>query len=116
MQLTAHGVTLEASLDWPQQPRGIVVFAHGLAEGLHDVGLASLLLNLLTPEEETADQIGRPWLSQGICRCPPGPHRLEVVPGASHLFEEPGAMRRVTTLASDWFCQDLGPPRPLCPA
>lgn len=28
---------------------------------------------------------------------------LEVIPGASHLFEERGAFDRVTTLASEWF-------------
>ena len=28
---------------------------------------------------------------------------LEVVPGASHLFEEPGALERVASLASRWF-------------
>ena len=30
-------------------------------------------------------------------------HRIEVVPGATHLFEEPGALERVAELASDWF-------------
>jgi len=34
-------------------------------------------------------------------------HRLEVVPGATHLFEEPGAMDRVALLASDWFSEHL---------
>lgn len=29
--------------------------------------------------------------------------RIEVVPGASHLFEEPGTLERVALLASDWF-------------
>lgn len=29
--------------------------------------------------------------------------RLEVVPGATHLFEEPGALERVATLAARWF-------------
>ncbi len=29
--------------------------------------------------------------------------RLEVVPGAGHLFEEPGALERVAELARDWF-------------
>ena len=28
---------------------------------------------------------------------------LQVVPGATHLFEEPGALRQVTVLARDWF-------------
>lgn len=38
-------------------------------------------------------------------------HRLEVVPGASHLFEEPGALESVADLAADWFTRWLGPGR-----
>jgi dienelactone hydrolase len=29
--------------------------------------------------------------------------RLEIVPGASHLFEEPGTLERVAALAAEWF-------------
>lgn len=29
--------------------------------------------------------------------------RLETVPGATHLFEEPGALERVAELAGEWF-------------
>jgi dienelactone hydrolase len=32
-----------------------------------------------------------------------GPHELAVVPGATHLFPEPGALERVAALAADWF-------------
>jgi putative phosphoribosyl transferase len=38
-------------------------------------------------------------------RCPA---RVEVVPGGSHLFEEPGTLERVAELASDWFARHLG--------
>jgi pimeloyl-ACP methyl ester carboxylesterase len=31
------------------------------------------------------------------------PHQVEVVPGATHLFEEPGALERVAELAAAWF-------------
>jgi dienelactone hydrolase len=34
--------------------------------------------------------------------------RMEIVPGASHLFEEPGALEQVATLARDWFARHLG--------
>jgi putative phosphoribosyl transferase len=34
-------------------------------------------------------------------------NRLEVVPGATHLFEEPGALEVVTQLASSWFTDHL---------
>lgn len=33
--------------------------------------------------------------------------RLEVVPGATHLFEEPEALEAVSTLAADWFAAHL---------
>ena len=29
--------------------------------------------------------------------------KLEIIPGATHLFEEPGALEKVAQLASDWF-------------
>src|SRR6266516_5479867 len=29
--------------------------------------------------------------------------KIDIVPGATHLFEEPGALEKVATLASDWF-------------
>jgi dienelactone hydrolase len=34
--------------------------------------------------------------------------RLEIVPGATHLFPEPGAMERVTKLAAGWFERYFG--------
>lgn len=33
--------------------------------------------------------------------------KLEIVPGASHLFEEPGALDRVAELAAAWFADHL---------
>ena len=33
--------------------------------------------------------------------------KLEIVPGAMHLFEEPGALERVAKFASDWFSLHL---------
>ena len=37
----------------------------------------------------------------------PGECELTVVPGATHLFEEPGALERVAVLARDWFIDHL---------
>ena len=34
--------------------------------------------------------------------------KLEIVPGATHLFEEAGALERVAQLASDWFVNRIG--------
>ena len=36
-----------------------------------------------------------------------GESRLEIVPGATHLFEEPGALEEVAALARDWFVRHL---------
>jgi putative phosphoribosyl transferase len=33
--------------------------------------------------------------------------KLEIIPGATHLFEEPGALETVAKLASDWFSLHL---------
>jgi putative phosphoribosyl transferase len=200
--------TLAATLSAPKAAPGIVLFAHGsgssrhsprnraVARVLQDAGLATLLLDLLTPEEEMVDQqTGRPrfdinllsgrliavtdWLQQeqaqrrfgyfgastgaaaalvaaaerpqtvaavvsrggrpdlagaalAKVRCPtllivggadyqvielnqqaltklPATSALESVPGATHLFEEPGALETVARLARDWFQRYLRP-------
>ena len=31
--------------------------------------------------------------------------RLEIIPEATHLFEEPGALEKVARLASSWFAR-----------
>lgn len=37
-----------------------------------------------------------------------GPKELAVVPGATHLFAEPGALEEVARLAGEWFVRHLG--------
>ena len=201
-------VTLEGNLSLPDGAQGIVVFAHGsgssrhsprnryVAQALQQAGLATLLIDLLTPEEEALDlRTGRlrfdiellaervvgatDWLAQNPAtaklrigyfgastgggaalvaaaerpdtigavvsrggrpdlagpalrrvRAPtllivggndgpvirlneialaelPSEKTLEIVPGASHLFEEPGALEEVARLASGWFKRHL---------
>jgi len=34
--------------------------------------------------------------------------KLEIIPGATHLFEEPGALEQVAKLASNWFSLHIG--------
>ena len=46
-------------------------------------------------------------LNRSASRRLSGLHRIEVVPAASHLFEEPGALDRVASLAADWFVEHL---------
>jgi len=37
----------------------------------------------------------------------PGRKQLVIIPGASHLFEEPGSLERVGELARDWFLENF---------
>jgi putative phosphoribosyl transferase len=39
--------------------------------------------------------------------------KLEIIPGVTHLFEEPGALEQVAKLASNWFVDHLGEKQPL---
>ena len=51
--------------------------------------------------------------AQAQLRCA---NNLAVVPGATHLFEEPGTLRAAATLARDWFLRHLaGVPQPAGP-
>jgi predicted alpha/beta-hydrolase family hydrolase len=71
LQILAGEVTLTGDLEIPENPSGLVLFAHGsgssrqsprnqtVAEVLRDAGVATLLFDLLTPEEELEDAYNR---------------------------------------------------------
>ena len=42
--------------------------------------------------------------AMGMMRCD---NALEIVPGATHLFEEPGMLKEVAASASEWFREHL---------
>ena len=46
-------------------------------------------------------------MAHGQMRCEV---KLEIIPGATHLFEEPGGLEQVAKLASDWFALHLSGP------
>ena len=48
-------------------------------------------------------------LNQRSLAALPGPSELAVVPGAGHLFEEPGTLAEAARLARDWFTRFLLP-------
>lgn len=54
-------------------------------------------------------ELNREAQAQMVCET-----RVEVVEGASHLFEEPGALDRVAVLAREWFADQL--PAPVAPS
>jgi putative phosphoribosyl transferase len=207
-EVTVHAgaVRLAGQLTVPERARGLVIFAHGsgssrhsprnryVARVLNQAGLATLLFDLLTPDEEidranvfdigllatrlsdvarwaatepgtqdlrigyfgastgaaaalvaaagadanvaaVVSRGGRPDLAgerlpfvqaptllivggrdetvlelnrqaQARLRCP---SQLAVVPGATHLFEEPGTLHEAAELARDWFLRHLTP-------
>src|SRR5918912_3752242 len=67
IRVPAGPVTLEGNLSVPEDAQGVVLFAHGSGSGRHsprnryvagalrEAGLATLLIDLLTPEEEEVD-------------------------------------------------------------
>ena len=208
VNIAFEGFSLAGFLAVPEQAKGLVVFAHGsgssrfsqrnrfVAEILNEAGVATLLFDLLTPEEEDIDQRTRElrfdidllterligvidWVSQnpataalpiGLFGASTGAaaalgaaasragkvaavvsrggrpdlalrhlakvkaptllivggedtvvielnqqaagqllveHQLEIVPGATHLFEEAGKLEQVAKLARDWFLHYL---------
>jgi putative phosphoribosyl transferase len=58
---------------------------------------------------------GNDWnvleLNDEACTLLGGPHELALVPGAGHLFEEPGALEQVARLAGGWFLRHLAAAR-----
>jgi len=204
VHISAGRATLAGNLNIPVSATALVLFAHGsgssrhsprnqfVARTLNDTGLATLLFDLLTPEEELVDtrtaelrfdidllakrlvhatkwakrqeqtrdlrigyfgsstgggaalvaaaqlpddvgavvsRGGRPDLAGAALPKVQAPTllivggqddivielneqardqmrcevKLEIIPGATHLFEEPGALEQVAKLASDWF-------------
>ena len=71
VSISAQGVNLDGDLSVPPNPTGLVVFAHGsgssrrsprnrqVADTLHQRGLATLLFDLLTPDEVAVDEATR---------------------------------------------------------
>lgn len=81
--VVSRGGRPDLARDWlPQVQAPTLLIVGGLDTAV--LGLNQLALELLT--------------------CP---KRLVVVPGASHLFEEPGTLERVSRLAGDWFSHHL---------
>jgi putative phosphoribosyl transferase len=208
VRIAADGVTLDGDLSIPAGAQGLVIFAHGsgssrhsnrnksVAEALRARGLATLLMDLLTRQEEAIDihtaelrfdipllgarvraaaewaraapetsqlpiglfgastgggaalvaaaerpelvaavvsRGGRPDLAEEMLPKVQAPTllivgeldrvviklneqarsqmravtELTIVPGATHLFEEPGTMEEVARLAGEWFVRHL---------
>ncbi|MFG2194129.1 phosphoribosyltransferase family protein [Streptomyces sp. NPDC048639] len=87
-----------------EAPPGEPVFAVVSRGGRPDLagprldGVRAPTLLIVGGLDETVVDVNRQAHARLMCE-----NRLEVVPGATHLFEEPGAMETVCELARDWF-------------
>jgi putative phosphoribosyl transferase len=70
-------------------------------EALHKISAPTLLI-------VGGDDVQVIELNRRAFRLIPTNKDLEIVPGASHLFEEPGTLESVADLAKDWFDSYLG--------
>lgn len=101
---TGAAAALAASVRHPSEVRAVV--SRGgrpdLAKGALPKVTASTLL-IVGGHDEPVLQLNQQALEQMECKT-----QLEVVTGATHLFEEPGALDRVGDLAARWLKRHLG--------
>jgi dienelactone hydrolase len=100
---TGGGAALVAAAHRPQAV-GAVVSRGGrpdLANGYLPRVQAPTLL-IVGGDDEPVIELNRQAADQLRCE-----HRLEIIPGATHLFEEPGALEDVARLANEWFTEHL---------
>lgn len=71
-------------------------------DGLRKVHAATLLI-VGSRDKEVLE------LNEKALAMLPGPKSLAVLPHASHVFEEPGALKQVANLAVEWFTAHLHP-------
>jgi putative phosphoribosyl transferase len=101
---TGGGAALVAGAEVPQDV-GAVVSRGGrpdlAGEALPKVKAPTLLI--VGGEDDIVIELNEQARDQMRCEV-----KLEIIPGATHLFEEPGALERVAQLASDWFVAHIG--------
>ena len=100
---TGGGAALVAAAEIPETIRAVV--SRGgrpdlAAPKLPQVKAPTLLI--VGGRDERVIEWNEGALTQLTCE-----KRLEIVPGATHLFEEPGALEQVARLASEWFERHL---------
>jgi len=96
---TGGGAALVAAAGLPDEV-GPVVSRGGrpdlAGDALPKVKAPTLLI--VGGEDHVVIELNEQARAQMKCEC-----KIEIVPGATHLFEEPGALEHVAKLASDWF-------------
>ncbi|GBD36032.1 Putative phosphoribosyl transferase [bacterium HR36] len=91
-----------------QDPQGVkAVVSRGgrpdLAQEFLPLVAAPTLL-IVGERDEVVLQLNEQAAAQLQC-----PHAIAIIPGATHLFPEPGALEKVAELARDWFLKHLRP-------
>ena len=103
---TGAGAALVAAAERPQT--AAVVSRGGrpdlAGERLREVRAPTLLI--VGGEDPAVLEMNREALDLMTCE-----RDLKVIPGAGHLFEEPGALEEVSRLAGDWFGRHVVGPR-----
>ena len=101
---TGGGAALAAAAELPEEV-GAVVSRGGrpdlAGQALPKVKAPTLLI--VGGEDHVVIDLNEQARAQMKCEC-----KIEIVPGATHLFEEPGALEEVAKLASDWFVKHIG--------
>ena len=69
-----------------------------------DTGVQAPTLLIVGGNDCAVIELNQAALAQFRCE-----KRLVIVPGATHLFEEPGALDEVARLAREWFERHLAP-------
>ena len=98
---TGAAAALRAAARRPEQVAAVV--SRGGRPDLAADALSSVIaptLLIVGGHDELVIELNRRALAQLTC-----PKRLEIVPGAGHLFEEPGTLEMVTALAAAWFAE-----------
>ena len=101
---TGGGAALVAAAELPKEVFSVV--SRGgrpdlAGDALTKVKAPTLLI--VGGEDQVVIELNEQARAQMKCEC-----KIDIVPGATHLFEEPGALEKVAKLASDWFVQHLG--------
>jgi putative phosphoribosyl transferase len=103
---TGAGAALWAAGQEPETV-GAVVSRGGRPDLAEDVlpRVAAPTLLMVGGDDEIVLELNRMAYEQLECT-----RQLDIVPGASHLFAEPGALEEVARLACEWFVRYLMPP------
>ncbi len=103
---TGAGAALWAAADLGDQVRAVV--SRGGRPDLAAPRLGAVrapTLLIVGGHDRVVIELNREALAQLRCEA-----ELEIVPGATHLFEEPGTLEQVAQLAIDWFTRHLATP------